>query len=900
MANSKKILILEDSENEAESIISYIKESGINFIKHVTENKSGYVEEIMSFKPDLIIADNSIGDFSGMEALKIRNEKAPQIPFILVTNSINEETAVKFMKAGADDYILKDNLSRLRYSVIEALSRKTVKSKKPELEREFARTKMIFDSLLNYSPVYIFVKNGNSEVIEFSRNFIDIVGIPADECVGKKISDLYPAPVAEKIMKSDKKIIRDKVQLKEISELNGRFYETTKFPIKVEGMGTCIAGFIVDITEKKKAENELNQEKLLLRKLIDNIPDLINIKDSQGRYILNNLPHMKSIGVDNSELVKGKTPFDFFSYEEAAEYRKDDEDVLKTGIPIINKEESAIQKDTMKRHWYLTSKIPLMDGKGQLTHLITISHDVTEKKISGETIERERMLLRTLIDNHPDFIYVKDRECRKVMANKADVENIGYNSEEEVIGKTDLELFPGETGIRGYNDDLSVINKGVRIVNKEEYFIDKNGNKKWIITTKVPLYDNEGNITGLVGIGRDITKIKETAIEIEKAKEKAEESDRFKTAFLNNITHEIRTPMNSIVGFASLLNEQGIDEETRNSYIEVINQSSNQLLAIVDDIIEISNLEAGISKLSIQKANLNKNLGGLFIQFQRQAFEKKIEFVFKPGLPDEESVIETDINKILQIITNLLWNAFKYTSEGKIEFGYTQEKGYIKFYVSDTGIGISEEHFQHIFERFYRVKNPGQTHPEGTGLGLAISKGYVELMGGQIWVNSVLGAGSTFYFTIPQVKTDGKNRTTNLEDNDMSSFKKTILVAEDEMNSYRFLQILLSKHGFNILHAENGKEAIEILKAGNKVDLVIMDMKMPVMDGYEAVRLIKNIKPDLPVISLTACALSDDREKSLMAGCDDYISKPVNIDNLISLIYKYTTKSLKESSGEGS
>ncbi|MGQ9620177.1 MAG: PAS domain-containing protein [Bacteroidales bacterium] len=878
-----KILILASSQSNIGQILTQVKKSGIPFREFIALNRVEYIRALTEFMPDLIISGYSLTDITLMEALKIKNIKAPDTKFIAVIKNLKGDAIIEIMKAGANDCIMKSNISRLKRSVSEMLNKRLVYKRKKGVGKNLEITKIIFDSLLNCSPVYIFIKNSRSEILRLSRNFSEIINMPVEEAIGKNIKELFPEPVAEKILKEDKKIIRKKILIRDTEKINGKIYETTKFSVEVEGIGTCIAGFIVDITDRVKAREELDLERVLLKKLINSLPDLINIKDSEGKYIMNNLTHLKSIGIEDPGMVIGKTPYDFFSVEEASEYIRDDKYVLATGIPIINKEECTIQKDTMRKHWYLTSKIPITDSKGQLAYLLTVSHDITERKKTQEIIAGERMLLRTLIDNHPDYIYIKDREGRKIIANKADVENIGYKSEYEILGKTDIELFSGETGRRGYEDDMAVITRGVRIINKEEDFTDSSGNKKWILTTKVPLFDSEGKITGLVGIGRNITRIKEASLEIEKARKKAEESNKFKTAFLSNITHEIRTPMNSIVGFATLLSEQCPDEETRKSYIDVIKQSSNQLLRIVNDIIEVSNLEAGITKLLYDEVDLNKIMANLFIQYQVKAREKEIEFVFQPGLTDDKSTIRTDPAKLVQIITNLLENAFKYIEKGKIDFGYLAEKNYIRFYVSDTGPGIPKEYHARIFERFFRINSPFIGQKEGTGLGLAITKGYVELLGGKIWLSSIPGKGTTFYFTIPSRLPESERQKTGT----VPSSGKSILIADDDLNNFQFINIFLSKHGFATIHASNGKEAVEIIKSGEKVDLVIMDMKMPVMDGYEATKIIKKLKPFVPVIAVTAYAMNEDREKSIEAGCDEYLSKPVTTDLLITTVNKF-------------
>ena len=323
------------------------------------------------------------------------------------------------------------------------------------------------------------------------------------------------------------------------------------------------------------------------------------------------------------------------------------------------------------------------------------------------------------------------------------------STEEEVIGKTDLELFPGEIGIRGHANNLSVIQTGRPNIDLEENFIDNKGEQRWLLSSHFPLYDTQGEINGLVGIGYDITERKKALSELIEAKAKAEESDRLKTAFLHNISHEIRTPMNAIVGFSTLLNEPGLDNETQSSYTGIIMQSTNQLLNIVSDIIEISNIEAGLIKLNKRETNLNLIIKQCYTRFRKEIEEKGVGFSSETALSDSDSVIITDESKLIQVITNLINNAVKFTSTGQIIFGYKHKNEQIEFFVSDTGIGIPQEHHSSIFDRFYKVENSAARLYEGTGLGLPISKAFVELMGGTIWLISREGGGTTVYFTIP-------------------------------------------------------------------------------------------------------------------------------------------------------
>jgi CheY-like chemotaxis protein/nitrogen-specific signal transduction histidine kinase len=387
-------------------------------------------------------------------------------------------------------------------------------------------------------------------------------------------------------------------------------------------------------------------------------------------------------------------------------------------------------------------------------------------------------------------------------------------------------------------------------------------------------------------IARDISSRKHAETELIKAKEKAEESDRLKSAFLQNISHEIRTPLNAIIGFAALLNEPGLDGESRKSYTEIITQSSDQLLAIVIDIIEISNIQAGIFKLDKSELNLNSFMDNVFNQFNGK-IKKNIKFTFRKILPDNESNILTDGKKLGQVLANLLSNAFKFTSKGKVEFGYTLKDNNIMFYVSDTGIGIAENHHSMIFDHFYQVEPLAASLYEGTGLGLSISKAYVELLGGKIWLRSEPGKGSVFYFTIPYkrvIQSVDEQHSVAASEEDQIKYK-TLLIAEDDNNNYNLMKQLLADLNIKIIRASNGIEAVDICRSGEKIDMILMDIKMPLMDGYEATKQILEQSPEIKIIAQTA--YSDDKEKALRSGCKGFISKPFDKNHLRTLVTEY-------------
>ncbi|MFP4048235.1 MAG: transporter substrate-binding domain-containing protein, partial [Bacteroidales bacterium] len=386
------------------------------------------------------------------------------------------------------------------------------------------------------------------------------------------------------------------------------------------------------------------------------------------------------------------------------------------------------------------------------------------------------------------------------------------------------------------------------------------------------------------------TELQQMNKELEKAKQKAEESDKLKSAFLANMSHEIRTPMNGVMGFAELLKRPQLDGEEKNHYIELIQKSGHRMLEIINNLFDISSIEAGQVEIHKGETNVNEILDELFLMFKPLAQEKKLSLTVYQDLPWKESLITTDGTKLSQILMNLINNALKYTKEGKIDFGYTLENEAMLFYVKDTGIGIPKKFHSSIFDRFVQGELAIAREYEGAGLGLSISKAYVEMLGGKIWVDSIPSQGSIFYFNIPYIPSEKKQTSSQQPDRqkEIKPSNVKILVAEDDEISYKLLCETLRSENVEIIHAQNGQQAVEMVKDYQDIDIVLMDIKMPVMNGYTATQEIKKIRPDLPVIAQTAYAATEDRQKSISSGCDAYLSKPVDSRVLMDMIGSFT------------
>ena len=396
-------------------------------------------------------------------------------------------------------------------------------------------------------------------------------------------------------------------------------------------------------------------------------------------------------------------------------------------------------------------------------------------------------------------------------------------------------------------------------------------------------------------INKNLEKtVEERTKELQIAKELAEESDRLKSAFLANMSHEIRTPMNGILGFANLLKEPKLSVNKQIEYLKIIEKSGLRMLNVINDIMDISKIESGLMKLNIKESNINQQIEYIYTFFKPEIEGKGMKVAFNNTLPEEKAIINTDREKVFSILTNLVKNAIKYSKKGEIKIGYLVNGDYIEFYVKDNGIGIPKNRHKAIFERFIQADIKDEMALQGAGLGLSISKAYIEMLGGKIWVESEIGVGSTFYFTLPYpINSEKKIMTEGFvlhkpKTNVIQNLK--ILIAEDDEISEMVISLIIKDFCKEIIVARTGKEAVEICRNNQDLDLILMDIQMPYLNGYEATRRIRQFNKDVIIIAQTAFALSGDNEKSIKAGCNEYISKPINKDNLLAIIEKHFKK----------
>lgn len=437
-----------------------------------------------------------------------------------------------------------------------------------------------------------------------------------------------------------------------------------------------------------------------------------------------------------------------------------------------------------------------------------------------------------------------------------------------------------------------------------ETYLETNEGQRFFLVKLKKMLDVSEKFKGVIIILDDLTERKEMERQYEIAKSKAEEADQLKTAFLANMSHEIRTPMNAIIGFTDMLLNDVIKESDRREYLELVLQSGNTLMKIIDDLIDISRIDTkqiNFSPVKFKVADLLSELHSVFREFIRKDKSKNIDLILHVDEEDKKATLITDPYRLNQVFYNLLNNAIKFTNKGFVEFGFKSvDKNHVYFYVRDTGIGIPVEKHNQIFDRFMQLEDSYTKEYGGTGLGLTITKNIITLMGGNIWVESEPGDGTTFHFILPKIFDE--EDTTTKENLQLSDIKERfalnqykILIAEDEEINYYFLKEVLRKNGVRVIWAKNGLEVINLVEANANIDLVLMDIKMPEVNGLEAIKYIRLIRPDLPVIAQTAYVMDNDREICLKAGCVDFIAKPIKAGQLLEMIARHIPHKISSS-----
>jgi PAS domain S-box-containing protein len=518
--------------------------------------------------------------------------------------------------------------------------------------------------------------------------------------------------------------------------------------------------------------------------------------------------------------------------------------------------------------------------------------DVTERKRAEEALSEERRLLRTLIDNMPDYIYVKDTRSRFVLANCAVTELVGAQNPKDLLGKTDFDYFPKEVAAPFFSSEQAIVQSGNPLVNHEEIAVDAKGNTKWLSTSKVPWRDPRGQIIGIVGIGRDITDHKHAEDVLRQAKESAEAASRAKSEFLANMSHEIRTPMNGIMGMTELVLDTELDPEQR-EYLNLAKMSADSLLSLINDILDYSKIEAGKLEIDAIDFNLADSLGNTMKTLSLRAHQKGLELAFEIG-PEIPDALVGDPGRLRQIIVNLVGNAIKFTEQGEVVLhveleSRTPEEIRLHFMVADTGIGIPVDKQTVIFDAFNQADGSMTRKYGGTGLGLTISSRLVQMMDGRIWVQSEPGQGSRFHFTV-RFALQKKPAHVVVPRDPLSLRGLRVLVVDDNATNRQILIKMLESWHMSPTGVDSGAHAIVALREGEGLGrsfpLILLDAQMPEMDGFALAESIKR-NPDwgpATVMMLSSAGLRGDAVRCREIGVSAYLTKPIRQSELLDAI----------------
>ncbi|RLD88714.1 MAG: hypothetical protein DRJ09_07865 [Bacteroidetes bacterium] len=726
------------------------------------------------------------------------------------------------------------------------------------------------------------------------------------DVIGNDVLTLVHPDDRPKAISRMKKMLENSIPLEteefRIITLDGKEIITLASPSPITFNGN--PAFMVtyhDITNRKKAEQAIREKENQFHTVVEAAPDAIFLIDYYTtNIILANKQASLITGYSNKELLNLAIMdihplFNDDLYRNRLREKIKEEKTISLEMDITHKNGNTNPAEVIVTFL-------LYNGRKALLGFVK---DITDRKANEKALQESQESFKTLSDITFEGILIHENGVAIDM-NLSLPKMFGY-TKEELLGKNMIQLLTAKESLPLIYANINkehaksyrvtgIKKDGTRFpLELEAKSITLNNNQSIRVAAFRDISDRVKSETKMKELNellqRQNKKLEKLNNELEAAKLKAEESDRLKSAFLANMSHEIRTPMNGILGFSTLLKNINISTQERLTYLNVIEQSGNRLLNIINDLVDISKIEAGQMTVSHSKCNVTKHLAALYTFFKREAEQKNLELILQPQAKKETLTLVTDEDKLVAILTNLIKNALKYTKEGSVMIGFHRVKGFVEFFVKDTGIGIAKERQQAIFERFVQADIEDRDVYEGSGLGLAISKAYITMLGGDIRLESEEGKGSAFYFTLPDNTDEATSQPIEEPErviiNEAKFPKLNILIVEDEVFSDQLLTVSLKKITKNIYHATSGVQAIELFKQHPDIDLIMMDIKMRGMDGHKATNEIRKLDKDVVIIAQTAYALMGDKEKALAAGCNDYIAKPIIKKEVLKVISKY-------------
>ena len=650
---------------------------------------------------------------------------------------------------------------------------------------------------------------------------------------------------------------------------------------------------VLELKVKERTKGIEESEKKY-RRIYNNVPDLVYTLDLNGTILSVN-DNVRNLGYEPNELIGQNISYVL------------DEEALKKSFENIEKKKQNPGLTTRYNVEVKTkdnNKITLEVNShfiddGENIEIFVIGRDVTESIISQKLIQEEQERYRSMFENMKscvgvfkisddgkDFIFTDWNQ----IAEKT--ENI---KKEELLGKkltdvfSDLEKTP-------FIDGLTYVYETGKYISIEPFYYenDKTNIKGW----KENFIYKLKSTNEIVAIYDDITERIEYQEELKKAKELAEQSNKLKSVFISTMSHEIRTPMNSIIGFTSLL-EKETDPVKIKNYIDIITNSGELLITLIDDIMDLSKMESGNMTIEKTTFNLQKLFKDIRNQFKLELKNRnKTNISLELDIKDIKNIY-TDYKRINQVLNNLILNSIKFTSTGHIKYGYIEKNEFIEFYIEDTGIGIEEKNIDLVFERFYQIDRKRVKKQEGTGLGLTICKAIIELLGGNIWIKSEYGKGTTVYFTIPIEEQPIEDIKEEIDDKDLDINEckdKSVLIVEDNDINYELLEIILLSYNMIVERATNHLEFFDKIEDDKKYDLILLDIQLPQYDGWEILNWMKINKKNIPIIVQTAYASMENKTKALKMGAEAFISKPINASDLLHKIKTICSNSHQQNS----
>ncbi|MEI6683701.1 MAG: PAS domain S-box protein [Bacteroidota bacterium] len=767
-----------------------------------------------------------------------------------------------------------------------------------------------YRSLIQYSgdPIFSFSPD---ETYKFVNDaFARVFGYKPEELTGKSPHDLFPYDDAESRLTAVRKAFQSgmsgDVEVSVTTQTGEVIYFLTLLdPVKNE-LGevlfvTCISK---NITERKRAELALRESEEKFRLIAQNTSDVIVVFDMNlvPTYVSPSIEKIRGYTVEEAmhqTIDQIVTPESFQKVQEMIALNLPAE---VSGFPLTHTYEIMELEEYHKNGstvWVELSVSMVRDQQNRATSIITVSRDISGRKRDEESLLLRNLILSTQQQTSMDGILVVDENGIATSYNNRLTEMWAIPDELLSAGlkQSALEYVADRVADpESFRYQIQYL-KTHKLEKSRDEIVLKNGNI--YDRYSAPMLGPGNHFYGRIWYFHDITESKRAEQELIRAKEQAEESDQLKSAFLANMSHEIRTPMNGILGFASLLKEPGLTGDEQQKYIRIIEKSGARMLNIINDIVDISKIEAGLVEVNLRMSDINEQIEYLYSFFKPEVEKKNIAFSYSLALPPAMAVIETDREKLYAILTNLIKNAIKYTRAGSIEFGYSLQqdsssgqKGrqMVEFFVRDTGAGIPENRLDAIFERFIQADITDKQAYQGAGLGLSISRAYIEMLGGKIRVESRMEVGSVFYFTLPYTKVAAPLSSSpgfpgTHAEAPLHNLK--ILIAEDDETSELFISTVVSKLSTVVLHARTGIESVSACREHPDLDLVLMDISMPGLNGYDATRQIREFNTGIIIIAQTAYGLAGDKEKALEAGCNDYITKPLNAGRLLDIIRKH-------------